>query len=490
MKGWGRQAALVATVECRLQMTSVVWRVLLLLSVVLAATMTSASLQDYTRRQSEVDILVARRDQATDRGQHTISGFQRDEALRVVRDPAPLSAVVTGLDKRIAQYWDFGPEGTTAGSAISGEPTALVARADLDLESILRGLIGILALVAGFSSMVVSSGGTTKPLVSLTVYPAALIVGSIAGGTIAVALASALVVATSAGTLLFGSRDIVSSVSLWSLAALWLASALYGGVLVGSGALVALVASTMARAVAAIAVIWLVTTTIAGPVIGAVADWTTPGKSRGLFEITRNAEYEQTVVTIEDDAGAMVLQHWGVTELPRGFEMSGALLKMVEQHWTLSLKSLRARLDALEFGFAESRRDRTRNAWWLSAIFPGTAFGYAATELAGVGEAHARRWTEDANTHQRALGAAVFDNRPRLYARVQSGSGYRVVFHDRAAEPMVMNLPTFHPSAATPLMRLRDAGPSLAVLVLQAATVWLFVIGVFRRRLTSPNGWR
>lgn len=490
MTDWIRQAALIAAIECRLQMASTFWRVMLLLSVVLAGAVTSASLQEYTRRQSEVDALIARRDLATEDGQHVIAGFQRDEALRVIRSPAPLSVIVKGLDKQIAHYWDFGPEGVTDGPAFSGDPTPSAASTDLDLEFMLRELIGMLALVAGFSSMVTSKyGGPTKSLASLPVHPSALVAGAMAGGTFSVALASAAIVAGALATVLAGNPSIFSLDAASSFVMIWFASTLYSAALVGIGAAVALTVPNTLKAVAAIAVLWLLITTIASPVTAAISEGIRPNNSRALFELARKAEYDEAIIALETDVGYSVLHGLDATEIPAGFKLSGTLLEMVEQQWDRRLRGLRSRLDDLESGFRQSQTSRATAAWWLSTFVPGPAFGYAVTELAGVGEVSAGRWFEAARDHHRALSSAVFDIRPRLHMRVRSGSGYRVVFHDRKSSPTVSVLPEFHQRTMAQLSRLKDAVPSIATLSLQGVALWLSAIFIFMRRLSSPSGW-
>jgi len=491
MNDWMKQAVLVAAVECRLHMSGTFWRILLVLSAVLAATMTFANLRDYSRRQSEADILVARRDAATEDGQHTVTGFQRDEALRVIRNPTALSVAVTGLDRHMPQYWDFGPEGMTAGAPGPEKQAASVAGADLDLEFILRGLIGMMALAAGVASMVTSKhGATAKSLVALPVRPSALIVGAMVGGTVAAAVASAVVVASSMATFLAGARTLVSPDGVSTLVALWLAATLYGGALVGTGAVIALTASNISRAVACMTVFWLGTTTIAGPVISAMADMITPNRSRALFETARNSEYEDAITTVESDAGEIVLRQPGTNDIPREFILDGALIDAVGQHWDRRMMVLRAELDKLESDFRDSERTRAALAWWLANILPGTAFGYSATELAGVGESNERRWTEAAQAYHRALSMAVFDAKPRLHMRVPAGSGYRVLFHDRATRSTVQNLPAFRQHAAMLLMRFRDAVPSLVSLVVQGTAIWILAIAIFVRRQSSVSGWR
>jgi hypothetical protein len=491
MRDWIKQATLVAALEYRLQLRTIIWRVVVVVGVILVVAMTSVSLRETERRLGELEILIARRDLLEDDGRHVISGFQRDEVLRAIRTPAPLSAVVTGLDKRVSQYWDFGPEGITAGSAFADGYGTSVPTANLDLEFVLRGLIGILALVAGFGSMVASrDGGPTKSLVSLPVAPFTMVAGAMAGGTLAASAAAALVVATAVITLLIGNPALLSPDNVWTMVLIWITSTVYSAVFVGLGTMVALLVRNTAQAVATVAVFWLVTTTIAGPMIGAIVEGTTRTRSRELFEVSRNSDYEKAVAEVETEAGQIVLAGLDAAEIPAEFQLTGSLRKSVEEHWDRSLVRLRSGLEALEVSFRQHEISRTRQAWWLGNALPGTAFSYAVTELAGVGDATVRRWTEDAKSFHRALRSAVFDNRPRLHMRYQTGSRYRVVYHDRAPLPTIAELPAFQQRVATPSARLRDATPSILALTLQCVAVWLAVGYIFRRRQSSPDGWR
>ncbi len=487
---WIRQGTLVALAECRLQVATALWRAIVLMSAALAVAVTQAGLAQYTRRQIQVDLLVAQRDQTAEHGQHAVNGFQRDEALRVIRRPAPLSVLVGGLDTRLSQYWDFGPEGISAGATVSGQPLVSVVSADLDLEFILRGLIGLLAIAAGFGSMAASRPrGPTKSLVSLPVRPSALVAGAMAGGTVAVAVAAAVVIGSAIVTLLAGDATLVSSDAMWSLLLIWLVSMWYGVALVGTGAAVAVLVIDTSRALAVATVLWLLATTLGGPLAGALAEGISPSQSRTLFEVSRNAEYQESSLRVETDAGRIVLEALGATDVPAGFQLSGVLLERVAQHWDRSLATLRRRLDQLDTDFRHKEAARAANAWWVGVVFPGTAFGSALSEVADVGEAAAHRWIDDGEAYQRILSAAVFDMRTRLVVRLQSGSRSRVVFHDRGPRPTVGELPAFRQQKATAGTRFSDAAPSMLVLTLQGVVVWLVAIVAFMRRPSGKTRW-
>lgn len=491
MTKWMRQTGIVAVMECRLQMATAIWRLTLFLSALLAVAMTVAGLGEYDRRRSQVDALVTQRDELRQGGQYTFDGFQRDQALRAVRYPTPLSVVVNGLDHRNPQYWDFGPAGISAGPPVSGERVSSVVNADLDLEFILRSLFGMLALVAGFSSLAASRlAGPTKFLVSLPVRPSAIMTGGLAGATLAAIIASAAAVGSSIAVLLMSDPTFVSADAVKSLGLIWLSTVPYYAVLVGLGAIVALMIANPLKAVATIVVLWFGATTLASPVVAALADALTSSQSRALFEVSRNAAYEKAAIGIEAEAGDIVLRHLANAEVPSSFQLNGVILEAVTQLWDTRFSELRRELDQLEAGLLHLESLRATRAWWMGALAPGTVLRYAMTDLAGVGEAATRTWISDAEVYQRALNAAVFDRRPRIHIRVGFGSGYRVLFHDRSQRPRVGDLPEFHHTESTAINRLRSAAPSIAVLAVQGTIAWMAGIVIFCRRASSLLGWR
>lgn len=488
---WLSQTLAVAAVEFRIQVRSPTCRLAVFTSIALACTLTATNVQDFTRRQAEVETLIARRTAAAEGGRHIVGGFQRDAALRVIRSPEPLSALVNGLDRQGPQYWEVGPEGLTAGTTASSQPMIAVSSDGIDLEFVLRVLIGLLAVVVGATSPVVSrSGGMTKSLVSLPVHATSLPAGAFAGGACTISLAAAIVVASATATLTFLAPALAAGSAIQTSVILWAIASLYGVVLQGAGAVVALVTSRAADTIAGAASVWLLATLVALAGVGAIARGVAPVTTRALFEAERDAFYFNEAAELAVGAGEIVSRHLGHGLAPVDLRIEGRLAQEMNAHWDNGLIQLRQQLTLLEDQFAAAESKQGQWASWLGAPFPGALFRQAAIELAGVGRGANMRWAKSTQTYQGDLNAAVFDQRPRVFFNLRGERGDNIRFHDRGPRPTVSELPAFVRPPESIWARLKDARRAFLLLGLQGALIWLMAILTFARRQGSLGDWR
>jgi ABC-type transport system involved in multi-copper enzyme maturation permease subunit len=486
---WLRQTVVVAIVECRLQVVSAAWRVAVVLSVILAAISTVAGVRAFERQQSEIDLLTARRAEAAEGGQHIVSGFQRDESLRIIRPITPASILVHIRESTL--YQDPGPEGLSAGTVAPHQTTATTEGLGLDLEFVLRGLVGLLAVVVGASSLVTARHrGTTKALVSLPVRPAALVAGALAGGLAAIALAAAAAIAAAGAVIGLFASSMLTAPLLGTAILLWVSAVVFGAAVQGLGAIAALWSRTAAGTLSVAVAAWLIATIVAIPVVSAAASSLAPVGPRTLFEAERGAIYQDLIAGLEFTAGEIVSQELGPRAIRADVQLEGRMLAEVNDLWNTEIKNLRARLDAIEADLREGAVAQGQWMRWISLPLPGALFRSAATDLAGVGVESSWRWNRETIAYQQSLDTAVFDARPRIHFRLRWEDGvYATYFHDRAPRPTVAELPPFVPHQPTLSTRARDAAPSLALLGLHGAIAWSIAMLIFVRRQGRHGDW-
>jgi hypothetical protein len=479
----------VARAEFRLQMMSAVWQVSVLLSVILAILSALAGARTVDRQDREINLLATYRAVAADGGRHVVNGFEIDDALRAIRPIARTSVLLH--PEQPTQYRDVGPEGLAEG-ILSPHQTTPADGINLDLEFILRSLMGLLAAIIGAASIVTARHKMlTKSLVALPVSPTALVIGALVGGLGAIGIGTSAVVAASLATLgVVDASKITAAVGV-SAGFLWLSAVLLGAALQGAGAAIALWARTAAGVLSGTVAFWLITTVLAIPVVGALVPTVAHLPARALFETERRTLYNEMTTRIERAAGDIVQRELGQDlSTPRG-PLDGPTRTAVEDLWTSELRVLRAALDDRETSLLGAHEAQRRWRQWLSVPLPGALFRSASLELTGVGSGAAARWDDGTRAYLRALNSAVFDARPRVHFRLQRVDGVSALFvHDRAPRPTIATLPTFTPSDATLREQVRDARAPMLLLAFHALLTWLLAIVVFVRRQAVIGNWR
>lgn len=486
---WLSHVRRTATVEFRLQMASSAWRLAVILAALLACGVAVVSPQQHARRVAELDPLYQQRSEAAFDGRKVVNGNTREPALRVIR-PIASTILLTGLSAPMVRYWDFGPEGLSAGVVAADQPAPMMAGAELDLEFALRVLIGLFAIVVGTSSSVFARYRfSTKVLVSLPISGSALAVGSLVGGWAAVGVGSTLVIGSTMTTLALVTSPEVAVGLIKSAVALWGLTLTYAGALQGFGAIVALITRRAATTIAATACTWLVTALVAQTGAAALVQTVAPVEPRSIFELARNNLFAGRIKDLADDAGALVIRELGPDAYKGRPTLEGSLGERFDDLWDGGLASLRTELDTLEAGFSASTA--AQSAWLFRSglVIPGVAFQQATRDIAGVGTGSARRWQSHVTEYQSTLNQAVFDSWPRVTYHLPSEPTHQVGYRDRRDRLTVAELPQFVVPLSSPWRQTRDAAPWWLTLAGHWGLTWVVVVRTFLRRQAARGGW-
>ena len=132
---------------------------LLVLAVLIAAASTMSGVSQVRHRAMVHAELAVQREGALSRAQQ-LNGWQVEPALRVLRPPEALSAVVAGAESAAPIFWDFGPAGVRRGHP----PGSLaIAQTPTDFDFVVRVVLGLLAIVAAAVALTVSLAAQQTP---------------------------------------------------------------------------------------------------------------------------------------------------------------------------------------------------------------------------------------------------------------------------------------------------------------------------------------
>jgi hypothetical protein len=482
---WIRQTLIVAAAEFRLQVHSPAWRVSVLLAIGLGLAAGAAGVADVHRLRSETAVLEARRAESRGDGARPVNGLTRDEALRILPSTRASRALVR--DDPGVRYWDIWPEGTGEGFATSPVPTS---SSEFDVEFVVRGLVGLLALTVGAGSLLTARHrATSKMLLALPVFPGALLTGALLGGQAAVSIIAAGVVGSALAAIHLAGDGVTGDV-LASAGGLLLSALLLAATALGLGATISLLNRSTAQAVAGILATWLVGLTLGVPVPGIVAFQITPLPARAFFEADRSRVFEASIRELEQQAGAVVVAEYGPAAAVNDGPVTAAVLTQVGAVWDRGMPDVRARVAQLDRVNDSALGALQRRHWWLSLPLPGAVFENAAAEFAGIGPAARAQAAVRVREFQIRMNAEVFDTRRRLHARLPIDGTYsRLLFYDRAPMLTTADLAVVEIHSPTAAERLVNGWASLLVLTAQAVGTWIAALAVFFRRQARTGAW-
>lgn len=474
----------IAQVDAGLHLRGRFWRICIAFGMVLATLAVVVGLEDFDRRMADFESLRAQHVEAEQGGRRVIGGFQRDPALRALRPPAPASVLVSGIDRDLAQFWDFGPDGVVAGGIHADQSSLTAGNVGMDLEFILRVLLGLLAVIIGAEGIAKTRhSGALKALLSLPVAPSAVAVGSLAGGAAAIAAASTLMIGAGLAALWLLRPALLTADLMTTVVLLWVAAVLYGLSLQGAALVATLVTASTAAVVPTAMTLWLVATIVSTPVAGAVSERLTPLPARALYEGQRALRYQRWIQDTEDMAGRIVRRVIGADGDLRRISYEGALGAQVDSQWDARLQEIRNVLNKEESGRLQQERARARWNAWLGTLVPGALLTRTLTDLANTGDAAMLRWQSRTQEHQHTLEQVLFDVRPRLHLRIPTPEGGTLLdIRDRAPRPTVASLPRFEDHRVDAVTALRESAGSLAALAVWALVAWIAAVVTFTRR--------
>lgn len=439
------------------------------MSCVLSVVFVYAGVVDFASRSDEAVRLAPTAASAGD----PIAGRQVEPALRVVRPPEPLAVFVRGMDRAIPTSWDFSPSGaqTNRSNGASSESFS----ADLDLEFVVRVLLGLLAILTAADGL--SGGrrcGPMRAMLSQPLAPSTVILSRIAGEALGLMLACLVVCGAGLATLATAAPDLVTHRAVAALGGFAGLSFGYCLVLYAIGACLAIIRRSTSAGLAPLAV-WVAVTFVASPLTMAVASVGRGMQPSRAAELERQRVYEASVVETERDMGASLARL-----TPAGRSADAAL----------SIPEVRFEIDKIWTEKASARRLTDRQpekpppAPWVAtaALFsPSAAFSEAAARLMGTGQSTAAGWQRAVEIRQGFLERRVFDDPPRLTIRVMLDSGRQFLSYARHPPLSVSQLPAFVAPRTEPMFLFRSSAiPFLIVWATSLAALGMSVL-LFRR---------
>lgn len=445
----------------------------------LAGVATFFGLQDVLARQQDHARLLQEQVQSQlDRS--LVPGWSVDVRLRGLRPPDAGAAMVRGVEVDLPGFWDFGPDGVEWGpehrpgrAADDGLP--------LDLGLLVLALGGLLAGLLGTeAALAARRDGTLAAVLNLPVPVAAVAAAKLLAMACAATYAAAVMFASAAAVVVAGrpeglaydTGDLVARA-----ASMIVPTALYLLFMAVVGAGVGFTVRREATAYVAQIVTWVLVAML-GPAVPALTARAIVGTpSRGAIEYARRDAYEAIERAAEFELGELVVQRSGASAGPVDLEVTlDRDAELLERRW--SLRAAEARRAATELDtawWAQYRRER-RIAAWVSAAAPGLHLLRALEGLAGTGPTLARTWHETAERYHRVLTPALFDDRPRVTARIRTEGGTSVYGFPRRAGLRLADLPVFGPPALSARDRLASAWAPTLVLALYvvASVVWFW----------------
>ncbi len=212
------------------------------------------------------------------------------KVLRALRPPEPLSVLTRGLDGAMPEYWDFSPAGIEVGPIASRPQRLADLLGQLDLEFLVRVVLGLLAILLAFDAV---SGekelGTLRAVLSQPVSRPAFLGGKLAGGatTLLVPLVAAFLMALLSAQ--FFGVHLLSADNLAKIALVAAASALYLVCFYALGLLISSLTASQKTSLVLLLVIWVLAVLAVPPLATLVAQAASPVPPAHAFEAQKRA---------------------------------------------------------------------------------------------------------------------------------------------------------------------------------------------------------
>ncbi len=398
--------------------------------------------------------------------------------LRALRSPEPLSVLVRGLDGALPGYWDFSSTGVAEGPAASLPQRLGDVLGQLDVEFLVRVVLGLLAILLAFDAVAGEKElGTLRAVLSQPISRSAFLAGKLVGGaiTLLVPLSAAVLVALLSARL-FG-VDLLTGDTITKVALFAVASAVYLVCFYALGLLVSSLVAGQKTSLVVLLVAWVVAVLAIPSLSTLVAQAAVPVPPAYVVETQKRALNEDVGREAELAMGTVYREITGLPEGtvgPRFYNDHKEAIDRGVAPILLGYLNERRRLLG-ELDRDVERRTATQNtvARTIMALSPAAVFAGAAADLAGTGDADRLAWLESVRGQQGRLDRVLFEDPPTVTMR----SGPNAAFDATLREPpSAGDLPAF----AAPR---RDAGaavgralPALGLLLLYTA---LFVAGGF-----------
>jgi hypothetical protein len=286
----------------------------------------------------------------------------------------------------------------------------------LDLEFLIRIVLGLLAISLAAGSLALErETGVLLVLRTQSVLPTVLLLAKLIGGSIALALALAVVLSGAAASLGVFGPELWSADLKATLLGLGWAGLIYLATLYGLGLVVGSLARSASAANVAAMMTWIVVAAASVPTIAFLDQVIAPVLAPEITETRRLRDYETQRRQAEIVVGTIyrdtVGPNWESSATPDD-------LGHLNQAWRREALTIRQHLQAIDRDATDSVSRQQRLWNLLARSTPGTLFFETASRIALTGLPTAERWDSAADNQQLALDRALFDDPPQITVRV------------------------------------------------------------------------
>ena len=351
-----------------------------------------------------------------------MTGTTVERVLRLTRAPEVGSIIARGDDVRLPAYFDFGPAGLVWGRSVITDTVQAQTGALLDVESILRVLGGLIAVLLATQTIGGSRfRGQLSAWQALGVPPVVGVAGKLLGCMVLLAAGtiSALVVAAGAASWHLG-EGVPLGMFAWTVVLITLFLSTQAAI----GTAVALWMGTPTRASIAGVAAWALVSMVGPQISESAARLLAPIEPRDSFEALRDQTFSEDVRAAEQALGDLVLDPLAPW---KGHPPPLILDSVVEAHstqmekiWTDHVRAGRKTAQAADATWYQASHRQLAISRWLQLVTPGACLIRAVTAFTGTGAGLSVSWYEHAEARQQQLNAALFDNRSQATVRVLS----------------------------------------------------------------------
>jgi ABC-type transport system involved in multi-copper enzyme maturation permease subunit len=441
-----------------------------------------AGIRDFTNRQQQFALLQQQRQNDVQRSGDRLNGRQLEPSLRALRPPLATSVLVRGLEGAVPTSWDFGPDGIHPGPA---DPSALgtpQSGASLDLEFLIRIVLGLLAVFLAADSLASDRHtGTLSVLLSQPLSKWTIVAAKFVGGITAVGLSLLLVMTGAALAIGVFGPDLWSPefthvlVTLTGAAMLYLVALYALGLAVGC-----LSSSTTAANIWAISV-WMVFVLASVPAFEVAVNAFAPLPPAGLVEAQRQNAFEARLRETEIRLGALLQQLVGPQAKWSEVDPPEAVRHQLAAAWASAATATRTEMTAIDDQALTLGTRRRRWLGRLSLTTPAALWFEAATCIAGTGTPTIVRWERAATSYQSYLNQRLFDDPPRLTLRVKTDRALAILPFQVRPLPATTSLKRFVPPGTAVLGWIADAEAPIAALTTWCITLTILACLAFAK---------
>jgi ABC-type transport system involved in multi-copper enzyme maturation permease subunit len=408
----------------------------------------------------------------------TLTGRNVEPLLRIVREPSRGFMLVSGLERELPLYWDVGAAGLRVGPPAEGY-SSRATYPNLDLEFIVRIVIGLFALLLGVDTLGRErQRRTLGGLLSQPVAVRTIIFGKCIANVALLALVAIWIAALSWSAIEFSADS--ERVPLRMIGALTAVSIGY----LSTCFLIGFASSGMIadyhKAQTAALGVWLLVSIVSVPLVGSLAAALIPQRPRADFEGELDRAFTATTLEAERRLGIEMLGKIGRPDwwvLEKDPETHKRVVQALEPLWQ-------------EYAAAWTRDMVTREAHWqgveaqqarlvraVSSLAPGLLFRRLAAAACGTGDDIASTWHAAVVNYQTTLYETLVADRARLSLRVPDDGGFAMTALQRRPDLSRADVPHFVPPPAG-----RQVLPVIDLVVIAGQILILLGVTLFSTR--------